>query len=114
MSQLLANQGIIITGGTRGIGKAIAEACLAEGARVLITGRSEESVNKALEAVGHDALIGSVADVASEEDTVRVFELAMQQFGKVDAVVNNAGIARAIPPFRTCAPKTFRWSWTPT
>ncbi|HBX38722.1 MAG TPA: short-chain dehydrogenase [Pseudohongiella sp.] len=95
MSQLLSNQGIIITGGTRGIGKAIAEACLAEGARVLITGRSEESVNKALEAVGHDALIGSVADVASEEDTVRVFELAMQKFGKVDAVVNNAGIARA-------------------
>jgi len=95
MSQLLADQGIIITGGTRGIGKAIAEACLAEGARVLVTGRSQSSVDQVLQSVGHEHLHGEAADVASEEDTVRVFERAMSLFGRVDVVVNNAGIARA-------------------
>lgn len=93
--QLLTGQGIIITGGTRGIGNAIARACLAEGAGVLITGRSQESVDKALTEIEHSDLHGIVAQVASEEDTVKVFELALQLFGKVDAVVNNAGIARA-------------------
>lgn len=95
MSQLLAGQGIIITGGTRGIGRAIAEACLAEGARVLVTGRSEASVDHVVQTVGHSGLHGEVADVASEEDTTRVFERALSLFGKVDVVVNNAGIARA-------------------
>lgn len=95
MSQLLADQGIIITGGTRGIGRAIAEACLAEGARVLITGRSQESVEQVLGAVNNDRLYGEVANVTSEEDTVRVFERALALFGRVNAVVNNAGIARA-------------------
>lgn len=95
MSQLLAGQGIIITGGTRGIGRAIAEACLAEGARVLVTGRSEASVDHVVQTVSHGGLHGEVADVASEEDTARVFERALSLFGKVDVVVNNAGIARA-------------------
>jgi len=93
--QLLKGQGIIITGGTRGIGNAIARACLAEGACVLITGRSQESVDKALAETDQQDLHGTVAQVASETDTIKVFELALQLFGKVDAVVNNAGIARA-------------------
>lgn len=95
MSQLLADKAIIITGGTRGIGKAIAEACLAEGARVLITGRSQESVDQALAQISHSDLHGVAANVASEQDTLKVFELAIQRFGKVDMLVNNAGIARA-------------------
>lgn len=95
MSQLLADKAIIITGGTRGIGKAIAEASLAEGARVLITGRSQESVDQALTQIGHADLHGVAANVASEEDTIKVFELALKKFGKVDILVNNAGIARA-------------------
>ncbi|ALO44828.1 SDR family oxidoreductase [Pseudohongiella spirulinae] len=95
MSQLLADKAIIITGGTRGIGLAIAVACLAEGARVLITGRSQESVDQALEKTRHPDMHGVAANVASEEDTIKVFELAIQKFGKVDMLVNNAGIARA-------------------
>jgi NAD(P)-dependent dehydrogenase (short-subunit alcohol dehydrogenase family) len=95
MAQLLEQQGIIITGGTRGIGKAIAEAVLAEGGQVLITGRSQASVDEALSAVNHPALSGMPADVASEDDTAAVFARALELFGKVDAVVNNAGIARA-------------------
>jgi len=88
----LENQSIIVTGGTRGIGKAIAAALLAEGARVLITGRSRESVDKALLDLEHDNIDGMVADVCCEETTVKVFAYAMKTFGRVDAVVNNAGI----------------------
>lgn len=95
MSGLLADQGIIITGSTRGIGKAIAEACLAEGANVLITGRSQESVDKLLKEVSNSHLIGMVANVADEERTADVFAEAQTRFGRVHALVNNAGIARA-------------------
>ena len=66
MAQLLEQQGVIITGGTRGIGKAIAEAVLAEGGRVLITGRSQASVDEALAASNHPELFGMPADVANE------------------------------------------------
>ncbi len=95
MAHLLEQQGIIITGGTRGIGRAIAEAVLAEGGQVLITGRSQESVDEALKTINHPSLSGMPADVASEDDTVAVFARALELFGKVDAVVNNAGVARA-------------------
>lgn len=95
MAQLLEGRVVIVTGGTRGIGLAIAQAVLAEGAKVLITGRSADSVNEALATLASSNADGMAADVASETDTQAVFEKAMAQFGKVDAVVNNAGIARA-------------------
>jgi NAD(P)-dependent dehydrogenase (short-subunit alcohol dehydrogenase family) len=95
MAQLLEGHVVIVTGGTRGIGLAIAQAVLAEGARVLITGRSQTSVDEGLAKLGNANAHGIAADVASEPDTVAVFEKALVLFGKVNAVVNNAGIARA-------------------
>lgn len=95
MAQLLEGHVVIVTGGTRGIGLAIAQAVLAEGARVLITGRSQTSVDEGLAKLGNPNAHGVAADVASETDTVAVFDKALALFGKVNAVVNNAGIARA-------------------
>ncbi|MDO9519121.1 MAG: SDR family oxidoreductase [Pseudohongiella sp.] len=95
MTQLLAGQVVIVTGGTRGIGFAIAQAVLSEGARVLITGRSHNSVDQALAKLDDANAHGLPADAASESDTQAVFEKAIALFGKVDAVINNAGIARA-------------------
>lgn len=95
MAQLMEGQVVIVTGGTRGIGLAIAKAVLAEGARVLITGRSQSSVDEGMAKLADANAHGIPADVASESDTVAVFEKALSLFGKVDAVVNNAGIARA-------------------
>jgi NAD(P)-dependent dehydrogenase (short-subunit alcohol dehydrogenase family) len=95
MAQLLEGHVVIVTGGTRGIGLAIAQAVLVEGARVLITGRSQSSVDEGLAKLGTANAHGIAADVASEPDTIAVFEKALALFGKVNAVVNNAGIARA-------------------
>ena len=95
MAQLLEGHVVIVTGGTRGIGLAIAQAVLSEGARVLITGRSQTSVDEGLAKLGTANAHGIAADVASEPDTIAVFEKALALFGKVNAVVNNAGIARA-------------------
>lgn len=90
---LLRDQGVIITGGTRGIGKAIARALLDEGAKVLVTGRSQESIDKVLAELDNDSMHGMVADVCDEATTAKVFAFAQKTFGRIDALVNNAGVA---------------------
>jgi len=86
-----------ITGGTRGIGYNIAEALLAEGARVFICGRSESSLRQALSALGNGAnrdrqVDGIPADAGRYEDCRRFVQGAAERFGGLDVLVNNAGI----------------------
>jgi 3-oxoacyl-[acyl-carrier protein] reductase len=92
----LAGKVAIVTGGSRGIGAAVA-ACLAEsGASVVVSGRDGERLQRAvaeLEASGATVL-GIVADAARREDGERLIEAARQQFGRLDVLVNNAGITR--------------------
>ncbi len=86
----------IVTGGSRGIGAAIAALLADDGAAVVVSGRDAERVErtaKALEAQGRAAL-GVVADVASREDCDRLVDAARQRFGRVNILVNNAGITR--------------------
>ncbi|MGA2273962.1 MAG: SDR family oxidoreductase [Bryobacteraceae bacterium] len=82
----------VVTGGTRGIGRAIAERLLREGAAVAICGRSDQSVETALSALRPlGSVIGIAADV-SQSDQVRVFfEAVDREFGGLDILVNNAG-----------------------
>ena len=86
----------IVTGGTRGIGLAIATLLAERGASVVISGRDETRLKTAvaeLETLGHSVL-GLVADVARREDADRLVEAARERFGRVDILVNNAGITR--------------------
>jgi 3-oxoacyl-[acyl-carrier protein] reductase len=90
----IRNRIAVVTGGTRGIGRAIAERLLREGARVAICGRSEESARRAAAEL---ASLGTVfaypADVTAIEDVRRFFEAVDQKFGGLDILVNNAGAA---------------------
>jgi 3-oxoacyl-[acyl-carrier protein] reductase len=86
-------QTVLITGGTRGIGRACAERFAAEGARVLICGRGLESVEKAAAEIGGDTrgYACDVSDAAAAEAMMASLKTGM---GGVDVLVNNAGITR--------------------
>jgi NAD(P)-dependent dehydrogenase (short-subunit alcohol dehydrogenase family) len=94
MSERLAGQLAIITGGTSGIGLATAQLFIAEGARVIATGPTSESAAK-----GRVALAGALAVVASDAanaaDVKTLFEGAARDYGSIDVLFLNAGILRA-------------------
>jgi len=81
----------LVTGGSRGIGKAIAKALIDHGARVVITGRNAEVLEASAKELG---AIPVRADAALEADCVRSVEEAVKALGGLDVLVNNAGIGR--------------------
>ena len=88
----LAGRVAVITGGTRGIGRGIAEAFLGEGAAVVVSGRSAEKGRRCLEEMKADDRAHFVAgDVAVQADVERLIDEAATRFGTVDILVNNAG-----------------------
>ena len=88
----LSDQVALVTGGGTGIGKAIAKAMLAEGAKVIIVGRKEEVLLKAQAELGSGAEI-MVCDVTEESQVNKVYETIMSNHGKLNILINNAGIA---------------------
>ncbi|HEY7437371.1 MAG TPA: SDR family NAD(P)-dependent oxidoreductase, partial [Methylomirabilota bacterium] len=92
----LAGKVAIVTGGGRGIGLAIARLLAEDGASVVVSGRDAarlEAAVKELEALGVPAL-GIPADAAKREDVDRLLDATRERFGRIDVVVNNAGITR--------------------
>ncbi len=93
----LVGKAAIVTGGSRGIGKAIALGLAAEGASVAICARNGEALREAeaeLRACGVDAL-GVVADVTKAGDAAALVRAAAERFGRIDVLVNNVGGADA-------------------
>jgi 3-oxoacyl-[acyl-carrier protein] reductase len=84
----------IITGGSRGIGRAIAAELATRGARVAVTGRDADALRRAAEEIGAVAI---PADVGVEEDCVRSVKEAVAALGGLDGLVNNAGIGEFMP-----------------
>ena len=82
----------LVTGGSKGIGLAVATELLKEGFRVAICARSVEELEDARRSLGSDRLVAVPADLAEVEDCRRVVDAAVTAFGSVDAVINNAGI----------------------
>jgi 3-oxoacyl-[acyl-carrier protein] reductase len=92
----LAGKVAIVTGGTRGIGLAIARLLAEDGASVVVSGRDAarlEAAVKELESLGAPAM-AVAADAAKREDADRLVEATRERFGRVDVLVNNAGITR--------------------
>ncbi|KJS30479.1 MAG: short-chain dehydrogenase [Desulfatitalea sp. BRH_c12] len=90
MSGRLQGKVAVITGGTSGIGAATAEVFAQEGAKVVIAGRSEEKGAALVKRLGEN-VIYQRADVTREEDIKALIDLAVNRFGKLDCMFNNAG-----------------------
>jgi 3-oxoacyl-[acyl-carrier protein] reductase len=96
---LLTGRSALVTGGTRGIGRGIAEVLCAAGARVVITGRDAErgqKVAKEISAQG-SACIFTAADVRSLAELQAAAALTGDQFGSLDVLVHNAGVYPEVP-----------------
>ncbi|WP_316745121.1 SDR family oxidoreductase [Streptomyces sp. MK7] len=81
----------LVTGASRGIGYGIAEALVARGDRVCITGRNEDALKDAVERLGADRAIGVAGKAHDEAHQAEAVERVMEAFGRVDFLVNNAG-----------------------
>jgi 3-oxoacyl-[acyl-carrier protein] reductase len=97
MAQDLQGKVAIVTGASRGIGKATALALAAQGAAVVVnyassSGAADAVVAEIVQAGGSALALG--ADVSKSEDVDRLFEATIEKFGRIDVLVNNAGITR--------------------
>jgi NAD(P)-dependent dehydrogenase (short-subunit alcohol dehydrogenase family) len=86
-----AGQGVIVTGGTRGIGAGIAREFLRAGAQVLVCGRTEPADDSALPAAGGRTAAFLRTDVRDPDQVQRLVGAAADRFGRVDVVISNAG-----------------------
>ena len=93
--QELKGKMALITGGSRGIGKAIALALAEEGVNVAITGRNEEKLKEVVQEIERKGVKSAYAvfDITSKTEVYGALEKLQKDFGKVDILVNNAGIA---------------------
>ena len=88
-----------ITGGSRGIGRAIAEAFLAAGASVAINGRSQSKGEQAIEEMAvKDRTLFAAGDVQNQKDVANFVAATIERFGKIDILVNNAGGSSGYAP----------------
>ena len=92
----MSGRTVLVTGGGRGLGRAISTAFGAAGDRVVVMGRTRETCDEVvdlIEAAGGEAL-SAPGDVSSAEDRERVVTSAVERFGGIDVLVNNAGILK--------------------
>ena len=100
----------IVTGATKGIGRAIAEALAREGMNVCISARKEDEVERTvdeLSSVSKGGVAGAVCDVRDYDEVKALIEHTVEEFGGVDVLVNNAGIG-LFAPVEEMSPEDFR------
>ena len=98
MSTKLEGRVAVVTGGTKGIGAAIARALLVEGASVVICGRSAESVDQAVADLSPLGRVnGRVCDVGRFDDVAKFFRFIGETEKNLDYLINNAGVGRFAP-----------------
>ena len=96
MEKLLKDKIVVISGATRGFGYAIAEAMLRAKAIVVISGRSEDTLTKALASLETLGMVkGQICDVKEERQVYALARFAVQSFGRIDIWINNAGYSSA-------------------
>jgi len=106
----LLNKVIVVSGGTKGVGRAAAEEFARMGAKVVIGGRDEEAALKSIRimhAYGRDGLF-VYTDLKKVEDCKGLFDKAYEKYGKIDGFFNYAGVT-PVSPLDTCDEETFDW-----
>jgi 3-oxoacyl-[acyl-carrier protein] reductase len=94
----MVNKVALVTGGSKGIGYACAERLLADGYAVAICARDADEVSAAASRLGApDRVLGLRADVGSAGDCAGLVPAVLERFGRIDALVNNAGVYRPVP-----------------
>lgn len=88
----------LVTGASRGIGLAVARRIVAEGGRVVLTGRTEETLREAVAGLGPDRALGIAGKADDAGHRADVVAQAIERFGRLDHLVNNAGINPAWGP----------------
>lgn len=94
---------VLITGASRGIGAETARLFAGEGARLILCARNEEKLREVADEVGARAVR---CDVSAEKSVEELFSVVWEEFGRLDVVVNNAGIFRCMP-FTDTSPEVF-------
>ena len=87
------NKIVVITGGTSGIGLAAAKQFIKEGAKVVVTGRSPQSIGDARNAIGANG-VAIAADVTKSAELDSLFQQVREKYGRIDVLYVNAGIAK--------------------
>ena len=98
----LENKVCVVTGSSMGIGDAIVEKFLQEGAITIVNSRSQERVDKEvtkLKAAGYTEVYGYACDISKKDDVATMMQAIKKEHGKVDVLVNNAGINRIAPSY---------------
>jgi NAD(P)-dependent dehydrogenase (short-subunit alcohol dehydrogenase family) len=90
MQSMLKSKAIVIVGGTTGLGLSAARACVAEGAKVVVSGRNEDNVRAAERELGGD-VVGLAGDATDPESAKQLIELCVTRFGRFDALYHVAG-----------------------
>lgn len=108
--QQLAGKIAVVTGGSRGIGLAIARQLAAAGCAVTITGRDPQALDRAVAQFRNEgfALGAQRCDVGSESEVENLFSFIQGRFGKLDYLINNAGGAHALANADQLEPQEFR------
>jgi chlorophyll(ide) b reductase len=106
---------VVITGGSKGLGKALAREFLQHGDRVIITGRSQEDLGKTLQDLRSElspelrdmvSITGTTCDICKPEEVEQLAKFAKQHFGNIDVWVCNAGYSGGFKSFLETKPET--------